>query len=248
MDRSRFIRTILIPLVVGIAATALVAWYIKSEEKRLAPDDVLPVIVASRPITAKTILTPDMLKSKTVPRVYSLPGTLARVDEAVGKVTTVALAEGEPLFADRVVQKDKAVGLSYYIPQGLRAVTIAVNEIIGTAAFPEPGDAVDILATFTKEIGGRDRTDLILESVPVLAVVRDTESKGGQFQKDLRSYTSLTLAVTPQEAAKLVWSEEKGKLRVMLRSNGSRDHARNLEANSQTVIGYTKAEEPKKVR
>lgn len=243
MDRSRFMRTVVIPLVAGLIATGLVAMYIKREEKRLSPTDVVPCVVAARPIPAKTVLLPEMLTVKFIPKAYSLPNTLPRVDDAVGKVTTVALAEGEPLFAAKVVPKDKAVGLSHYIPQGMRAVTISVNEIIGVASFPEPGDTVDILATFSKEIGGRDRTNLILQAIPVLAVVRDTESKGGQFQKDMRSYTSLTLAVTPEQAATLVWAEDKGKLRVLLRPTESRDQVGHLEANSQTVLGYTRPEE-----
>jgi pilus assembly protein CpaB len=234
MERSRLLRAIVIPLLIGAVATALVAWYIQSEEKRLSPSDMIPVVVAARAVPAKTILTSDMLVTKGVPRAYAPPNTLTKIEDAVGRVTTVALAEGEPLMSARVVQKEKAVGLSYYVPPGMRAVTMSVNEIIGNAAFPEPGDSVDVLGTFS--IAGQDKTMMVLERLSILAVVRDTESKGLQ-QRDLKGYSSLTLAVTPQQAATLVWAEERGRLRLLLRPKDSTDYVGHIEANFQTLFG-----------
>jgi len=244
MDKSRILKTIVIPVLVGVLATVMVAWYIRTEEKRLSPADMIPVLIASRPIPAKTVLLQDMLKVKSVPRSYAPPNALQQPDQAIGRATVVALAEGEPVVAARLATNERLLGLSHYIPAGMRAMTVAVNEVMGVAAFPEPGDRVDILSTFTKEMGGRDRTDMIVEDVPVLAVVRDTESKGGQYQKDLRQYTSLTIAVTPQQAATLAWSEERGKLRVLLRPNGAKDRAAGVQANSQSVLGYSTTTTP----
>jgi len=237
MERSRFLRAIVIPVLIGAIATGLVAWYIRNEEKRLSPSDMIPLVVASRPVPAKTILTSDMLGVKGVPRAYAPPNTLTKIEDAVGRVTTVALAEGEPLMAARVVQKEKAVGLSYYVPQGMRAVTMSVNEIIGNAAFPEPGDSVDVLGTFN--ISNQDKTMMVLERLPILAVVRDTESKGLQ-QRDVKGYTSLTLAVTPQQAATLVWAEERGRLRLLLRPKDSTDYVGHIEADFQSLFGVPK--------
>jgi pilus assembly protein CpaB len=238
MSRSRFVRTILVPLIIGGLATALVAWYIQGEEQRLAPKDLMPLVVAVRPVPAKSVLLPDMLALTHVPRAYPLPNALTRIEDAVGKVTTVMLAEGEPLFASRIVPKDVAIGLSHYIPDGYRAVTISVNEIIGVAAFAEPGDRVDILASFGKDLVGYEQTHLILENVQVLAVVRELESRGTQQQKDLRQYTSVTLAVNPEQAAVLVWSEEYGRLRLLLRPEGSSDTSGKIEANAEKVTGH----------
>lgn len=238
MSKSRFLRTVVVPILVGAIATGLVAWYIQNEEKRLSPTDLVPLVVAAKPVPAKAVLLPDMLIIKQIPRAYMLPNVATRTEDVLGKVTTVALSEGEPLFTNKVVTQDRGAGLSHHIPQGLRAVTIAVNEIIGVAAFPEPGDSVDVLATFSKEIAGYDRTLVILEGVKVLSVVRDVEARGGQFQRDLKGYTSLTLAVTPQQATTLVWSEEKGRLRVVLRPNDSTERVGSIESNAQTVTGY----------
>jgi pilus assembly protein CpaB len=238
MERSRLMRTVLVPLLVGVLATMLVSWYIGNEEKRLSPADVVPIVVASRTIPAKTVLTQDMLRIQSVPRPYAPVGSLHKTEEAIGRVSTISLIDGEPIAASRVALSEKVLGLAHFVPPGLRAVTVAVNEITGNAGFPEPGDRVDVMATFTKEIGGRDRTDLVLENVQVLAIVRDSDSKSSPSFKDMKSYTSMTLAVTPSQAATLVWSEERGKLRMLLRPDGAGDLVSRAAADSYSVLGY----------
>lgn len=215
MNKRRFVRTILLPLLAGLTAT-LVVYTLTAQEKRDAVGVMTQVVVAAKPIPAKTVISPDMIAVQAIPEQYVTGAAIRRKEEAAGKTTTVPLAEGEIILESNLAQDRRGSAMAYWIPAGTRAVTVAVNEIIGVAGFIQPGDRVDVLATFPRQLAGMDKTRLVLEDIPVLAVARQTEADGEKF-KDFKSYTSVTLAVTPQQGLILALAEERGSLRLMLR-------------------------------
>jgi pilus assembly protein CpaB len=75
------------------------------------------------------------------------------------------------------------------------------------------------VATFAPSVAGADRSLLLLQNLLVLAVAQETASRHGPV-RELRAYTSVTLAVTPEEATLLVLAEERGSLRLLLRPLG----------------------------
>lgn len=227
MNKRRLVRTILLPLLAGLAAT-LVVYTLTAQEKRDAVGVMTQVVVAAKPIPAKTVISPDMIAVQAIPEQYVTGAAIRRKEEAAGKTTTVPLAEGEIILESNLAQDRRGSAMAYWIPAGTRAVTVAVNEIIGVAGFIQPGDRVDVLATFPRQLAGVDKTRLVLEDIPVLAVARQTEADGEKF-KDFKSYTSVTLAVTPQQGLILALAEERGSLRLMLRPAIEEGRAGELE-------------------
>lgn len=215
MDKRRIFRLVLVPLAVGLVVTALVYRYVDATRPDAAAPVLVDVVIARAPIPARTTLTREHLTTRQVPQAYVGRGELNSLDEVVGQVTTVALAEGESVLRSKLGNPQTPTALAFRIPPGRRAITIKVSETSGVGGFPEPGDLVDVLATFAKEIGGVDKTRLVLESAPVLAAGARTETRDSL--KDVKPLTSLTLAVTPDEAARLTLAEERGSLRVLLR-------------------------------
>jgi pilus assembly protein CpaB len=115
--------------------------------------------------------------------------------------------------------------LSTLIPSGMVAVSIAVSDVINTGGFVIPGDHVDVLGIISKE--ATDSATIVLRDVQVLAVASallgDTPSTN-EAKKAIASATgspqtmdsTVTLAVTIQDAQRLVQVDEVGKLRLAL--------------------------------
>lgn len=111
----------------------------------------------------------------------------------------------------RLLPKGTVPGLSYNIPEDKRAVTVAVNEVIGVAGFIKPGDKVDVIATFAFD---PPQSTTILQNVTVLAIAQEMQSDAEQKAK---LSTSVTFALSPSQAERLVLAESLGEIRLALR-------------------------------
>lgn len=189
-----------------------------------------PVVVAKVDIPPKTTITPEMLQVKQVPAEYMQPGAISDQKLVAGIVTREQIIAGEQVTERRLLIPGKTAGFSGIIPKDKRAVTVAVTEVTGVAGFVKAGDYVDVITTFDQNSAGDNVTHMILQNLLVLASNRETEGGAGataadKDKKDVVKASTVTLAVTPDEAAKLTLSEEKGKLRLALRpytpSNGT---------------------------
>ena len=59
----------------------------------------------------------------------------------------VPIVKNEPILPAKLASKEAGAGLPPVIPEGMRAVSVRVNEVIGVAGYVLPGNRVDILAT-----------------------------------------------------------------------------------------------------
>jgi pilus assembly protein CpaB len=103
------------------------------------------------------------------------------------------------------------------IPNGMRACTITATISSAVAGLLVPGNRVDVLCTTTNDLikarTGGSSTKTLLENVGILAVdQRTTESK---LDNNLRT---VTLLVTPDDAAKVALAQTSGTLHLTLRS------------------------------
>jgi pilus assembly protein CpaB len=148
-------------------------------------------------------------------------GTISSTEAAIGQYALFPMVAGEPLMSAKVSNQPAGGGLAVLIPPGRVAVSVAVNDVIRTGGFITPGDRVDVLGVVTKEATGV--AELVLRDIPVLAVssvaVGDEAQSGSKTGADNpRSLdTTVTLAVTVEEARRLVQVDELGKLRLALR-------------------------------
>lgn len=125
------------------------------------------------------------------------------------------------------------------IPTGKKAISIAVDQASAVSYFIEPGDLVDVMGTFLAPADApaegeqaalaQVSTRPILQAVEVLAV--GSEYRPSERQK-LEPYGSVTLLVTIDEAAKLIFARDyySVKLTLILRSKDDTDVASQLPA------------------
>jgi pilus assembly protein CpaB len=202
---------------------------------------MVPIVVARTGIPARTAILPAMLEVKKLPEPVVLPNNVRDPQEAVGAVTRDAVVAGEPIIRDRLWPKGQQPGLTFTIPPGKRAVSVAVSEVIGVGGFVKPGDRVDVLATFEQEFLGEHSTLSLLQGVPVLAVAQTMKDDG---QSDAKIATTVTLAVTLEEAVRLTLAEERGKLRLALQPAGQEEKVKVVAATPASLRGGRPAAAP----
>lgn len=217
-------KILIVAVIFALVTTALVYSYMAYMEKPKENTENSNVVIAVKTIEKNALISPGDVKMVKMARVNVNPKSVTDMGEIVGKRAKDKIYEGEQVVLDRVMIDEKLI-LSYNIPQGKRAVSINVKEAVEVGDFIRPGDYVDILATFDKyevEEGNVKTvyprtTKVILQNILVLGMgqLMDVPEKP---RTDLPK--TATLAVAPDEAEKLVFSEEAGVLRMALRRVG----------------------------
>lgn len=222
------LRTVLIvtlALIFGVSAAA-VAVTIKTGDRPEAPViEKVPVVVATVKVERGTVITPELVAVKEILREDVPPAAIQSVNEAVGKIVDVTLLKDNLVLQDNLTTGPQA-GLPAVIPTGMRGVTIQTKNVAsGLAGFVRPDNRVDVLLT-TDKFHAEDKsgggTVTLLHNVKVLAVDSRMEpsSATGADGKvvEQREPRSVTLLVTPEQAALLNLGQQKGELALALRN------------------------------
>lgn len=180
------------------------------------------VVVAKKPVPAKTVVTGDAVELKRMPVNCIHPHAARRVDDVVGKIAREPLVAGEQILLDRLVkQGDIQGGFSCAVPPGKRAVSVSVDEVTAVGWHLQPGDHVDVLGTLEIPVSGSETrafTVVALQDVEVLAVGKNLQVVTDQGKDVKTEVKTVTLAVSLDEAKPLILADEKGKIRLALRS------------------------------
>src|SRR4051812_18734552 len=107
----------------------------------------LQAVVAARPIPVGTIVTSDFVKLVPWPARSPVPGSFTQIDAVVNRGAIVEVAENEPLPESKLAPLGSGGGLPPTIPEGMRAISVRTNEVVGVAGFVIPGTRVDVLVT-----------------------------------------------------------------------------------------------------
>lgn len=194
--------------------------YLVKVERSMSNVTYGEVIVAAVDVPAKTLLEGEMLKVQKVPVEYIHPLAVRNRDELVGRITVAPLVGGEQILAKKIAKEgEPRYGLSYLVPVGKRAVTVLVDEVSGIAGLIKPGDSVDVAAVVNLPDSMQQREVphalVVLQDVEVLAVGRVMAEGGNQ---NALEYDTVTLAVTVEQSRPLILANQKGNIRLMLRS------------------------------
>ena len=210
---------------VAFIMAGLSAWLVhRSIESKPKPEPAkvktAKVLVAKVSIPARTVIKGEWLEFKEIP-VDALPADSTNsAKEVLGKVTRSEILSGEPVRKGRLLADQEKLGLPLLIPSGYRGITVAVDEVIGVAGFVKPGDLVDVLVTLNEGVISKEHkvTMTLLQGVQVLAIAQDLDPPSNNEQaKKGKLSSSVTLAVNPLQAEKLVFAGENGKIRLSLR-------------------------------
>jgi len=144
-------------------------------------------------------------------------GAFSDPNEIYGRGLVLPVIQNEPILPMKLASKDAGAGLPPAIPQGMRAVSVRVNEVIGVAGYVLPGTRVDVLVVLNPTDQHQNITSkVILTNVQVLAagtkIDRETDKN-----KPI-AVTVVTLLVDPEEAERLTLASSEGKIQLALRN------------------------------
>lgn len=231
-------------IIAGIAF--VLVYYLLStstKSKQEEEPQMVGVVMATTNIPPYAKITPGMVNVKSVAATTAPTNALTSPNEAVGRIAQYAISQGQLLVRGDVVTADATQGLTFVIPKGRRAVTVALDPISGVGGFVYPGDRVDVLATFERD--ELSSTRVILQNIEILAMneqtVRPKAANGGDTgsgtpgEKEspvVEQVKNATLAVTPEEAQRLILAVYEGTIHMVLRSREDSNGVQDLMATT----------------
>jgi pilus assembly protein CpaB len=143
-------------------------------------------------------------------------------------------ARGEMLLWS-MLEGQRAPSFSARLPNGLRAITVQVDEVNSISGMLQPGDKIDLMASARKD--NRAVMFPLMQNVTVLATgsqaVPASESKEG----GRRTYSTITLEASPQDAQRVLAAREVGKIAALLRSPGDTAQAYTQRRDALSLLG-----------
>nr|WP_245481784.1 Flp pilus assembly protein CpaB [Mesorhizobium sp. M7A.F.Ce.TU.012.03.2.1] len=209
--------------VFGVLAVVLVNIWLAGQRSAMAQSGAIQsstVVVAAMPLKFGDALSADKLREVAWPAGAVPAGAFKTTKDLLAgdgaKQALQAIGVNEPILATKITGPGQRATLSAVLGEGMKAVSIRVNDVLGVAGFVFPGDRVDVLLTRTvRGDDGQDRSfvDVLLQSMKVLAVdqVADESKDSPTVVK------SVTLEASTRDAQKLTLAAGAGQLSLALR-------------------------------
>ncbi len=232
--KRRWVIPILAAILAMVTTLAIIGYLqtLRRQTAVVAPVQTEAVVFARTNIADRTVVRADALELRQVPVTAIHPQAARHLEEVANRVVVAAIVADEQVLLSRLAPPGVNVGLAYTLPKDKRAMTIALNEVIGVAGFVFPGDHVDVVGTVT--LNDVSFTKIVLQNVEVVAIAQKVETKPGE---EPRVTTSATLALTPDQAEVLAQIDTSGKVRLALRPYGVTNQAQTTGKTIQTAVG-----------
>ena len=189
----------------------------RSLEANRKPIETQTIVVASRPLRFGAELSASSLRELAWPENAVPAGAFAKISDLMAagrRVVLTAIEANEPVLSSKVTGPGQRATLSAMIADGMRAVTIRVNDVDGVAGFVLPGDRVDV--SLTRQAEKVNTNDVVLQNVKVLAIDQIADERA-----DKPSIArAVTLEVNSMDAQRVALAATVGTLSLMLRRAG----------------------------
>ncbi|MGZ8566585.1 MAG: Flp pilus assembly protein CpaB [Actinomycetota bacterium] len=215
---------VFLALILATLATAGVFMYSRGvQEEANTGGTMVPVVVTKVDIPARSdldqLIGDDQFKIIQVPASVVVDGAVTSVDQLAGKNNSVAILAGEQIPVARI--SGNVPGGALAIPEGMEAITVSLDASRGVAGAINTGDHVTIYSTFRDAPGkgavaNETVTVVLVPTAELLAVFRPLASStfgGGDeaaSSEQLPGSLTVTLALTPEDAQRFVFSMETG--------------------------------------
>lgn len=183
---------------------------------------ITTIVVASESLRFGKLIELQSLKTLEWPSENIPKGAFRTVDELIdpeGKPRYVmsAFETNEPIIASKITGAGQRATLSAILTEGMKAVSIRVNDVLGVSGFVLPGDRVDVMLTHGRRGSDRVKTDVLLQGLRVLAIDQTADDR-----EDKPSVVkTITFEVSTREAQKLTLAASVGTLSLALRNIAS---------------------------
>ena len=243
--------TIFMMLAMGLAGFGAVAYISTRPAEPVAlasvPDVVAPpppartsILIAARPLRAGALIrAEDLGTTEVVTTSLRADAVLATADNRTGLAGAMlrnSFALGEELRSGSMLKPGDRGFLAAVLTPGTRAVSVAVDAVLGVGGLIWPGDHVDMLLTQAIEdtgvsAGRRFAGETVLSDLRIVAVDR-TIIQGAvnditdNAQNSNATARTVTVEVTPEQAEHVAVAGRMGRISLSVRAaSGSGDAA-----------------------
>jgi len=196
-----------------------------SEARR--PEETVVAIRAAKELYPGAVIQESDIVGVEIAKKYVPEEALTTPEAIVHRTPRERILANEFILPGRLADADAGVGLNALIPVGWRALSVNLSEGAALSGHLTPGNRVDVLVTVEEEDSRLSRTTTMVQNVPVLAVnqtlitveVKQVAEVGKPKKTIKKLKPSVTLAVTPEQAERITYSERKGEITLTLRND-----------------------------
>jgi pilus assembly protein CpaB len=227
--------TVLLLVVFGIVAAISAVFLVNTMRASLTGGRMsgsVDVVTLKRSLPAMSVITTDAVEITKAKAKEAPIGYLSSPVQAVGRILSAAVVQGQVLTADKLVTQGHEAQLAVTaVPPGMRAVSVALSSNSVSGGLLYPGCMVDVIATFRlsggmrSEIKGEAISTTLLYGIQVLAVQGqsvisepDPKDKLTQQQAAASQRVSVVLLVDPKQAEALQLALDNGSVSLAMRN------------------------------
>jgi len=221
MNSKRLVTAFFITLVIS---GVIVLWMNHGNSKPhvtvAAPAPKTQYVAAAANLDANQVIRAENLRLIDWPADHPLPGAFSSAAPLIGRVIMFPVAEGEPIIERQLSTPGTGSGLTVKIPNGMRAISLHSDDVIGVAGFLLPGTHVDVLVTLHPSAPQDPFTFTVLQDAEVLAAGQKTQPDP---EGKPTVATEVTLLVKPEDAERIVLASSQGTVHFVLRNGVDRE-------------------------
>jgi pilus assembly protein CpaB len=232
MQARRLMTALVMALLVSGVFTFWLSKKFAKPHEASAPK--LLYVATAKALDAGEVLNASDMTTVDWPQGTPLEGAHVNAKDLVGRSLLFPLPAGQPLLDQQLTAPGAGIGLSAKIPDGMRAMSVRSDDIVGVAGFLLPGTRVDVMVTYRGDhpTGGQNDwiTETVLQDVQVLTAGQNSQpdSTGKPVSTNV-----VTLMVTPDQAEKVAQATAFGTVHFVLR-NGN-DHEQVAETTAKLI-------------
>lgn len=223
--------SVIILVILGVFAALSASLLVNAlrHDTGTGDDSLVEVVVAKRPLPAMFVISARHVVKDRASKDELPGGYLTDPIQAVGKVLSVPMVEGQVLTRYCFVTEGTGAQLASALPPGMRAVSVSIAGHSLMGGLLHPGCVVDVLATFKlragKESRGQAISTTLLQGVQVLAIESssiisksDEEGTLSKIKPRAGSRLTVTLMVDTKQAEALQLAMENGQVSLAMRN------------------------------
>ena len=140
----RFLIALAGAVVFGLLAIYLAQVYLQQRTERIIAEKETKVIIANTDIPMGTQINAEQVREASYPKELVPEGAMLKKGEVINRVTLANITAKTLVLGNQLAGLGAQPGLPGIITEGMRSVSVRVDEASGVAGFIAPGTYVDV--------------------------------------------------------------------------------------------------------
>jgi pilus assembly protein CpaB len=242
MNRST--RTLIV-VIIAVAVAALASFGVFRAIQKMPVREVevrsLYQVVAARELAMGDLITKDDVKLVAWPASSPVDKGFTKIEDVLNRGLVDGIVANEPLTESKLAPLEAGGGLPPTITEGMRALSVKVNEVIGVAGYVVPGTRVDVIVTLSARANNESMTRVVVSDVEVLTAGTRMDAAKARDGQPIAANV-VTLLVTPEDAERVALAANEGSIMLTLRNPMDRAPTKTPGVRTNALLGAPAAQ------